>query len=115
LQGADTCTACSSGYFSGLPGSTECVPAASGNVTMANTQRWSPDCHPTDTACIDSSAYKVTLGSTVETFCEAGTYSLGSASQCTKCGLGTYSAAVGAISSATCEKCVPGSFANQLG
>lgn len=82
---------------------------------MPNTQQWSPDCHPANLTCIEASPWKVTLGSTGQTQCEAGTYSLGTAAVCTKCPLGYYSAEVGASSALACQKCAAGSYADTNG
>ena len=46
---------------------------------------------------------------------QAGTYSLGSTNVCTTCATGTYSTAVGANSVLTCQKCAPGSYADEPG
>ena len=92
-----------------------CTPAASGNITVANTRKWSPDCNPSDMTCIEASLWKITLGSTVQAKCQAGTYSLGAATQCTSCPTGTASLVVGAGSWGTCEECPPGSYANVAG
>lgn len=115
MQGSKTCTPCAVGYYAASAGSQMCLPAEPGNITVPNTQRWSPDCHPTDYECIEASAWNITIGSTGQTLCEAGTFSLGAASECTKCELGKYSAVVGADSVLSCKKCDPGSYADKPG
>ncbi len=92
-------------------GSISCVPSDAGYVTVVNTQEWSPDCHPTNVQCINGTSWKLMIGSNVQTQCESGLYSIGGASSCSSCPVGTFSAAVGATSEAACQMCAPGSYA----
>jgi hypothetical protein len=114
-QGSKTCTPCPTGFFSASAGAQSCVPSEPGNITVPSTQKWAPDCHPTNNACIADSPWNITLGSTGQSLCEAGTYSLGSTGVCIKCSVGYYSVQVGATSALTCQKCAPGSYADQPG
>ena len=59
-----TCTPCPAEQFSSSPGATACVPSSPGYATVPNMATWSPECTSQGQACIDASAFKVTLGST---------------------------------------------------
>ena len=124
VLGSTTCSYCTNGFYSPVPGSTACIPCPTGFASSAGYGATSCDdvCAPgyyssvsgggssgTDplscSAC-SPGTYSNIVGATSCTNCGPGTYSnIVGATSCTNCGAGTYSAATFA---SFCISCPPG-------